>query len=81
MLRRALDGAKLGHGDKLDGFSRLDKFARAIERRRQPTADVPGVIAYERTISPSLGGRTVFDDARERNGEQRKEKQHRVFLD
>ena len=62
VLRRALDGAKLGHGDKLDGFSRLDKFARAIERQRQPLADVPAVIEYERTISPSLGGRTVFDD-------------------
>ena len=66
VLRRALDGAKLGHADKLDGFSRLDKFARAIERQRQPLADVPAVIEYERTISPSLGGRTVFDDVRER---------------
>ena len=66
VLRRALDGAKLGHGDKLDGFSRLDKFARAIERQRQPMADVPAVIDYERSISPSLGGRTVFDDVRER---------------
>ncbi len=66
VLRRALDGAKLGHGDKLDGFSRLDKFTRAIERQRQPMADVPAVIDYERTISPSLGGRTVFDDVRER---------------
>jgi hypothetical protein len=66
VLRRALDGAKLGHGDKLDGFARLDKFARAIERQRQPLADVPAVIEYERAISPSLGGRTVLDDARER---------------
>ena len=65
VLRRALDGAKLGHGDKLDGFSRLDKFARAIERQRQPMADVRAVIEYERTISPSLGGRTVFDDVTE----------------
>ena len=66
VLRRALDGAKLGHTDKLDGFSRLDKFARAVERQRQPLADVPAVIEYERTISPTLGGRTVFDDSRER---------------
>ena len=66
VLRRALDGAKLGHGDKLDGFSRLDKFARAIERQRQPLADVPAVIEYERTISPSLDGRTVFDDVRKK---------------
>ena len=66
VLRRALDGAKLGHGDKLDGFSRLDKFARAIERQRQPLADVPATIEYERTISPSLDGRTVFDDVRKK---------------
>ena len=37
VLRRALDAAKLGHADKLDGFSRLDAFARAIERQRQPS--------------------------------------------
>jgi hypothetical protein len=66
VLRRALDGAKLGHGDKLDGFARLDKFARAIERQRQPLADVPAVIEYERSISRSLDGRTVLDDATER---------------
>jgi len=70
VLRRALDGAKLGHGDKLDGFARLDKFARAIERQRQPLADVPAVIEYERAISPSLGGRTVFDDVRKKRQRQ-----------
>jgi hypothetical protein len=66
VLRRALDSARLGHADKLDGFARLDKFARAIERQRQPLADVPAAIDYERAISPSLGGRTVFDDVRKR---------------
>jgi len=70
VLRRALDGAKLGHGDKLDGFARLDKFVRAIERQRQPLADVPAVIEYERAISPSLGGRTVFDDVRKKRQRQ-----------
>ena len=62
VMRRALDAAKLGHSDKLHGFSRLDAFARSIERRRHPHADVSGVIAHERAISPTLGGRTVFDD-------------------
>jgi uncharacterized protein len=66
VLRRALDAAKLGHSDKLQGFSRLDAFARAIERGRSPAADVESTIAHERAISPSLGGRTVFDDARRR---------------
>jgi hypothetical protein len=62
VLRRALDAAKLGRSDKLDGFSRLDRFTRAIERHRQPEADVAASIAHERAISSSLGGRTVFDD-------------------
>ena len=34
-LRRALDLAKLGQSEKLDGMSRLDAFVRGIERRRQ----------------------------------------------
>jgi hypothetical protein len=69
VLRRALDAAKLGHSDKLHGLARLDTFARSIERRRLPEADVLGAIAHERAISPALGGRTVFDDrARKRQG-------------
>ncbi len=62
MLRRALDAAKVGHTDKLDGLKRLDAFTRAIERTRQPEADVAAVIAHERRMAPALGGRTVFDD-------------------
>jgi len=65
VLRRALDTARLGHTDRLDGFRRLDAFTRAIEHRARPSADVEAVIARERAISRSLGGRTVLDDARE----------------
>jgi hypothetical protein len=61
-LRRALDTAKLGHTEKLDGLMRLDTFTRLIEERMSPEADVDVAIAHERAISPSLGGRTVFDD-------------------
>jgi hypothetical protein len=64
VLRRALDGAQLGQTDKLQGFTRLDAFARAIEARRHPRADVGATIAHERTISRSFGGRTVFDDVK-----------------
>jgi hypothetical protein len=64
VLRRALDAAKLGHSDKLDGMSRLDMFARAIERHRHPEADV-AAIAHDRRISRPLGGRTVMDDRHE----------------
>ena len=69
VLRRALDLAKLGHSEKLDGMSRLDAFVRGIERRRQPQADVEATIAHERAISRSLGGRTVFDDKKPRKGQ------------
>jgi hypothetical protein len=62
VLRRALEAAKLGHSDKLHGLSRLDAFARAIEQRRGPEADVAAAITHERVMSPSRGGRTVFDD-------------------
>ena len=64
VLRKALDTARLGHTDKLDGMARLDAFTRAIERRHDPHADVDKTIARERAISPALGGRTVHDDHR-----------------
>ena len=66
VLRRALEAAKVGHTDKLDGLRRLDTFTRAIERRRQAGVDVPAAIAHERALAPRVGGRTVFDDRRPR---------------
>ena len=79
-LRRALQAARLGHSDKLDGFSRLDAFTRAIEARRRPTADVDAAIAHERAISPSLGGRTVLDD-RTRHSDRSRRGQLSLFGD
>ena len=64
VLRRALDSAKLGHPEKLDGFKRLDRFVRNIERTASPGADLSAAIAHEKKISATLGGRTVFDDQR-----------------
>jgi hypothetical protein len=64
VLRRSLDSAKLGHTEKLDGFARLDRFVRVVEERCRPSVDFDALIAHEKTISPSLGGRTVFDDPR-----------------
>jgi uncharacterized protein len=48
VLRRALDLAKLGHSEKLDGMSRLDAFVRGIERRRRPEANVEGTAQRQR---------------------------------
>jgi hypothetical protein len=61
-LRTSLDQAKVGHAEKLDGFRRLERFVHSVETKRKPLADFNAVIAHENAISPSLDGRSVFDD-------------------
>jgi hypothetical protein len=78
VLRRALDEAKLGRSDKLDGFSRLDAFTRAIERRCDPAGDVNAAVRRERALAPSRGGRTVFDD-RKKQADRRRSGQLELF--
>ena len=63
VLRRALEAARLGHTEKTQGFKRLDQLTRTIENEIQPLADFSAALEHERQISPSIGGRTVFDDA------------------
>jgi hypothetical protein len=81
LLRTALDKAKVGirngssservsDREKLDGFRRLERFVRAVEKRRRPEADFDAVIAHEKAISPELDGRTVLDDNRTRASKQ-----------
>lgn len=62
ILRNALDRAKLGDSDKIDGLKRLDKFTRAVENHYAPEANFDAIIAHEHQISASLDGRSVFDD-------------------
>jgi hypothetical protein len=62
VLRSALDRAKLGDTEKLDGFRRLNGFVNAIERQWHPEANFDAAIKHERAISRSIGGRTVLDD-------------------
>jgi hypothetical protein len=68
-LRGALDKVKSGGAgnqitgkEKLDGFRRLERFTRSVETLLQPEANFDALIAHENKISPSLGGRSVFDD-------------------
>ncbi len=61
-LRNSLDAAKVGDREKLDGFKRLERFARAVETEMEPEADFNAAVAHENAISPSLDGRSVFDD-------------------
>ena len=70
VLRRSLDAAKLGDTEKIDGFKRLDRLVRAVEERTQPVADFERVVAHEHAISPSLDGRSVFDDRRKKRPAQ-----------
>jgi hypothetical protein len=62
VLRRSLEAARLGHTEKVHGLKRLDGFVRAIEQRLAPMADFDDALAHERALSPSVSGRTVFDD-------------------
>jgi hypothetical protein len=71
VLRKALDAAKLGHTEKVDGFQRLDKLVRRVEERFEPKADFERVLKHERAISAELDGRTVMDDRKPREGQMR----------
>jgi hypothetical protein len=77
-LRNALDRAKISGNEtgsdrvafdreKLDALRRLERFSRSVEKRLAPRADFDAIIKHERTISPSLDGRTVMDDQRSRS--------------
>jgi hypothetical protein len=51
VLRTALDTARAGDREKLDGMRRLEQFVRAVEERQQPEADFSAVIRHEHSIS------------------------------
>lgn len=65
-LKTALDRARLGnHSDdkeKLEGLRRLERFVRTVETGLDPRADFGATITHEKSISGSLGGRSVMDD-------------------
>ena len=62
VLRTALDVAKVGDQEKLEGFRRLNRFVKKVEMNLQPEAELASVISHETAISASLGGRSMFDD-------------------
>jgi uncharacterized protein len=78
-LRHSLDAAKIGHTEKLDGFKRLDRFVRMVETNLKPRVDFDALLRHENAISPSLGGRTVFDDKRKRYATPRNPRQGSLF--
>ena len=80
ILRRALDSAKLGYTEKLDGFRRLDQLVRNVEEQYQPVADFEDVIRHEHAISPNLEGRSVFDDRKKPRISRHSQQQLSLFL-
>jgi uncharacterized protein len=66
VLQTSLDASKLDGRDKGEGLRRLHQFVEIVEKRLEPVADLPALVKHEVAISPSLGGRTVLDDRRER---------------
>jgi hypothetical protein len=67
VLRHSVDTAKIGDRDRTDGLRRLDGLVRLIESRCEPLANFDQVMRHERTISPQLGGRTVFNDKKKKS--------------
>jgi hypothetical protein len=80
VLRTSLDKARLGDKEKIEGFRRLERFARTIEDRYEPRAEFEAAIAHEKAISRSVGGRSVFDDLKDRRTGARS-KQLSLFRD
>lgn len=78
VLRRALQQARIGHSEKLDGFGRLDRFTRMVEKEAKPEAAFHTVLAHERAISSSVGGRTVFNDQQQKKS-AKSERQLNLF--
>jgi uncharacterized protein len=62
VLRRALDAARVGDTERMEGFRRLERLVRTVEERVEPVVDFARVVEHEHEISKSLGGRSVFDD-------------------
>jgi uncharacterized protein len=62
VLRTALDTARVGDNEKLEGFRRLNRFVQTVEKRFETKADFKAIIAHENALSSSLNGRSVFDD-------------------
>jgi len=62
VLRRAVERAKLGEGDRLAAIKRLDAQARRLDAAAMTPADFDRAVAAERAAKTELGGRTVADD-------------------
>jgi hypothetical protein len=65
VLKSAVQRARLGREEEFDALRRLDAQARQLERHASDFS-IEGLIAEERELSHSYGGRTVFGPAQPR---------------
>lgn len=65
VLKYAVAKARLGETEEMAAIRRLDAQARALEKTATGPS-LPAFIAEERRRAPEYGGRTVFDDLKER---------------
>jgi len=66
VLKRAVDRARLGDGERLAALRRLDDQARRIDAAAMTPEELDRAVAAERRAKEELGGRTVADDRRPR---------------
>jgi hypothetical protein len=59
ILQRSLEQARVGETERIEGIRRLERFVRSVEERNAPQADFNKIMAREKAISNSLGGKTV----------------------
>jgi hypothetical protein len=69
VLRRSLDVSRVDGNEKLEGFSRLNKFVAAVEKHLSPEVEHRSLIAHEMAISPSLNGRSVAQPKKPRSAQ------------
>jgi hypothetical protein len=72
VLRKAVDGAKLGQSEKMDAVRRLSRMSEAAEKGFTPRSNLEALLEKERKDSWKYGGRTVFGKAGRSAGDQLK---------
>ncbi|MFL5307414.1 MAG: DUF763 domain-containing protein [Polyangia bacterium] len=80
VLKDALARAKLGERERLDAIRRLDDQARLIDAAAVTPAELQAGFAREWSAKTELGGRTVMDDRRRGEQNERPKKSARRQL-
>jgi hypothetical protein len=64
VLSRAVQQAKIGHGERLQAINKLGELSRQAEKDFKVTGNFDAVLERERAESWKYGGKTVFGDAK-----------------